>query len=280
MQSESKQREHDTWNLVAEGWRKNDASLATSYRGVTERMLQLAKVGAGARVLDVASGTGEPAIPAAEQVGPNGYVLGTDFVEEMLVVARDKAKRRRLGNVEFRRVDAEELSVDAGAFDAALLRWGLMFMPDPIACLRQLHRALRTGGRVAVACWASPEKNPWVAAPLAAVKKRVDVPPPPPGAPGLFAFADPARLTSALVAAGFVDVAVEEVVANSPPATSGRAHLAWVCELADPLARLASLLTPAQRAEVEVELDLALERHRVGSHLTIPGATLIAHGHK
>lgn len=91
MSHELKEREHANWTGVASGWRKNDAALTAAYAGVTQRMLQSARVGAGDRVLDVACGGGEPAISAAEHVGPGGRVLATDFVERC---SRPPATRR------------------------------------------------------------------------------------------------------------------------------------------------------------------------------------------
>src|SRR5262249_17470338 len=133
--------------------------------------------------------------------------LGTDFVEEMLVFAREKAMKRGLDNVDFRRVDAEELEVASGSFDAVLIRWGIVFMPDPIACLRRARRALRTGGRISVACSAEAQRNPAIGVPLSILKRHVDAP----DAPGVFAFSDPDRLRSALRDAGFADVELDQV---------------------------------------------------------------------
>jgi ubiquinone/menaquinone biosynthesis C-methylase UbiE len=188
--------DHRCWTEAARAWRKHDARLRTAFAPVTERMLQATCLGADGRVLDIACGTGEPALSAAEQVGPGGIVLATDFVEEMLAFAREKASERGLDNVVFRRVDAEELEAPAGSFDAVLVRWGIMFMSDPAACLKRARAALRSGGRIAVACWAGPERNAWADSA---------------SAPSLFAFADPERLRRAMQDAGFEDVVLEEV---------------------------------------------------------------------
>jgi SAM-dependent methyltransferase len=114
----------------------------------------------------------------------------------MLAFAREKASKRGLGNIVFRRVDAEELEVPTGSFDAVLVRWGIMFMSDPASCLKRARSALRSGGRIAVACWAAPARNAWAN---------------PASAGNLFAFADPALLRAAMQSAGFEDVVIEEV---------------------------------------------------------------------
>src|SRR3990170_5112484 len=132
-----KERQRQEWGLAAAGWRKHDARLIENAAPVTRRLLALAGLSPGMRVLDIASGTGEPALPAAEVVGPGGRVVLTDQSEEMLAVAREKAEARGLRNVEFRVADGEELEAGDGEFDAVLCRWGIMFMPEPVRCLRQ-----------------------------------------------------------------------------------------------------------------------------------------------
>ena len=82
MQPSPKQMQHQSWTGVAPNWRKHDATFVRGAAPAAEKLLDLAGVRAGARVLDVASGTGEPAIPAARRVGPSGYVLGTDGVAD------------------------------------------------------------------------------------------------------------------------------------------------------------------------------------------------------
>lgn len=275
-----KDREHATWTSVAPGWKKHEAALSAAYARVTERMLHAAGIRAGSRVLDIACGSGEPSVSAALQVGANGFVLGTDFVEEMLASAREKAKAKGLHNVEFRRVDGEELAVDPGSFDAALSRWGVIFMPEPLACLRRMHGALRTGGRVAIACWAPPAENPWVALVLGAIRKHIDIPAPPPGAPGMFSFADRAKLHDALEQAGFGQVHIEAVPAASPPMRSGAAHFGFVRELAGPVARLVATLDAAQISAIEAELNRDLEAFRGADRISIPGQTWVASGQK
>ncbi len=274
-----KDKEHAAWTEVAPGWRKHDARLRDSLAPVTERMLSVARIGPGQRVLDVACGTGEPAIPAAEQVGPRGHVLATDFAEEMLVVARDKAARRGLTQLEFRRVDGEQLNPGGDPFDAALIRFGIMFMPDPVACLRAVRGALRPGGRIAVATWAGPDLNPWLQVALSVLKSHLDVPAPPPGAPGLFAFADPERLRAALKESGFQDVVAEEVhLLPGGAFDSGHDYFTFLRELSAPLARLYGQLTPDLRPQVEEEIACQAERHRQGGQVCLKGLAWVAVG--
>jgi ubiquinone/menaquinone biosynthesis C-methylase UbiE len=273
-----KDREHRTWTHVAPGWRKHDAMLTRLSRPVSLRMLDLAGVGAGHRVLDIACGTGEPALPAAERVGPAGFVLATDVVEDMLAFAREKAAARGLGHVEFRGVDGEALDVPPASFDAATIRWGLMFMPDPVACLSRARVALRPGGRIAAACWAPPEKNPFIAVPVAAIRRHVDVPQPPPGAPGIFAFADPARLRAVLEEAGFSEVAVEPLELVMSEFDTPEEGWTFLRELAGPIAMLVAAQPPDVLAAIGRDAVAAFEQHAAGGKIRMSGTTWIASG--
>ena len=253
--SEFKERERNTWARVAPGWRKHDEFLVRATAPVTERMLDLLRLSPGQHVLDIASGTGEPAIPMGERVGPSGYVIGTDFVWEMLAFAREKAAARNLRHVEFRCLDGERLEFPQDVFDAASIRWGLMFMPDPIGCLRQAHGALKETGRIAVACWAQPEQNPWASLPMAIIRRHLNAPPPPPETPGIFAFADMGRLRGALEQAGFRDVSVEAVDVTMADFDTGRMFFTFMSDLAGPITALFKQLPAEKQSHVIDEIS-------------------------
>ena len=140
-----------TWRSVSDGWRKNDAQLRENADLVTQRMLDLAGLVADHSVLDIASGTGEPAIPAAHRVGESGRVIDIDLVDEMLAIARDKAQAQQLQNLEFHTVDGSGMPFDAASFDAVTCRWGLMFMPEPQTILQEIHHVLNESGQLVVA---------------------------------------------------------------------------------------------------------------------------------
>ena len=255
-----KAKEHHTWSSVTPGWRKHDGRLTQSFEIVSTTLLDKAGVRPGSQVLDVACGTGEPAIPAARRVGPGGRVLATDFVAGMIDFAREKAAAAGLRNVEFRLVDGEKIDVPEASFDAATMRWGIMFMPDPLACLRGIHRALRPGGRVALATWGPPERNPWASVPLAVMKRYMELPAPVPGQTGLFSFADPARIRDNLSAAGFrdIDVTALDVLWAGPD--SGAAYFREVIELAGPIASLYAKLPEDKKAAYARDVAEEAER--------------------
>lgn len=107
----------------------------------------------GARVLDVCCGSGASAIPAAEAVGPNGFVLGVDLAEDLLELARIKARNRGHENIDFRAGDLLELGLPESSFDAVICVFGIFFIPDMQAAVRELWRLVRPGGKLAITTW-------------------------------------------------------------------------------------------------------------------------------
>ncbi len=271
-------REQSTWTRVAPGWRKHDARLLESTSPVTERMLARLRLSPGRHVLDIASGTGEPAIPAARSVGPTGRVVGTDFVPEMLAIAREKAARAGLRHLEFIVSDGEALTLPSDSFDAVSMRFGLMFMADPVECLRRAHDALKPDGRIAVACWAGADLNPWAAIPMGIVRRHLKLDPPPPGAPGLFAMADQDRLRSTIESAGFRNVRVEPVDVTMADFASGQEYFDFTLELAGPIAMLFERLPADAKAAVAAEIMRAATGPDGRAHLT--GVSWVASGEK
>jgi SAM-dependent methyltransferase len=271
-----KEMQHETWTSAASGWRRNDALLRSFMAPVSERMVRDLKP--GQRVLDIASGTGEPALEAAVRVGSTGSVLGSDFVAEMLDFAREKATKRGLHNVEFRLSDGEALDVPAATFDAATMRFGLMFMPDPVACLTRVRQALKPGGSLTLTCWASPDENPWASLLIDVLRRHIDVPNPPPGTPGLFAFADPERLRATLSGAGFRDVKVEKLSFTMVDFPSGAAFVTYQMDLAGPIAHLFAKVPEEKRAAVKDEMAREAEQTG-GIPVRLLGLTWVATAH-
>ncbi|MEK6606586.1 MAG: class I SAM-dependent methyltransferase [Myxococcota bacterium] len=275
--AELKRKELATWTRVVPGWMKWDEVLVRCAAPVSARILEMARIGEGQRVLDIASGTGEPALAAATRVGSKGSVLGVDFVEPMLAFAREKAGKQGLSNIVFRCVDGEELDVPAQSFDAVTIRWGLMFMPDPLACLSRCRAALKSGGHLSASCWAEPQRNPWAALPAGIVRKQLGLPAPAPG-PGLFAFSDPERLKSAVAQAGFSDVQVVDQAVGWGPFDSAAHALTFISELAGPVAALMAAAPDEKRAVIEDEIRRAYAAFEKDARVVLPGVTWIVSG--
>ena len=275
-----KQQECDSWAAAAAGWGRRDGLLLEGAAPVTERMLELAGIAPGQRVLDIASGTGEPAISAARAVGENGSVVGTDLVDEMLAYARSKAASEGLANIEFRCVDGEMLTVGDGIFDAVTIRWGLMFMPQPLACIALAHSALQTGGRISVACWAAPEKNPFISLLTQTLGHYMDLPKPPPGAPGIFSMADPDRLCGVLESAGFINITLEEMEFTIVAVEDGQAYWEAMSDLAAPVMRLVRQLDDKTRDAFISEVIKTANAEKTAAGLCMRGTTWIAAAEK
>ena len=243
---------------------------------VTARMLDRANLRPGYEVLDIASGGGEPAISVAQRVGPTGRVIDTDLVEDMLVHARAHAQQAGLNNIEFRCVDGELLDFDAGRFDAATMRWGLMFMPEPLTALRRIHQTLKAGARLAIATWAESSRNPFIGLCMEVLGRHCDLPEAVPGAPGIFAFADGDRLQSTLETAGFTDVERETLEFVVIEADTAQEYLSTLLDLAGPIAVLYGEMDATARQAFIDDFLTQLERHKVGDMIALHGTTWVA----
>jgi len=199
------------WDDTAAGWRRWWPTFERAAQVVNDRLVELAQVRAGARVLDIATGSGEPALTAARAAGPSGKVVAVDMSPAMLAVARERIAAAALHNVELVESDAESLKLDANSFDAVLCRWGLMFMPDLEGLLRGLHRALKPGGRFATAVWSGADKVPMCGLARAAIRQITGIVPPP-NAPDPLKLADSSILERALAGAGFREVKLERLI--------------------------------------------------------------------
>jgi ubiquinone/menaquinone biosynthesis C-methylase UbiE len=117
------------------------------------RTIERLRLATGERVLDVCCGSGASAIPAAESVGAHGSVVGVDLAENLLELARAKAKQRGLTNIQFQTGDLMHLAFEDESFDTAICVFGIFFVPDMEGALREIKRVVRNEGRVAITTW-------------------------------------------------------------------------------------------------------------------------------
>jgi SAM-dependent methyltransferase len=198
------------WDSAATGWRKWSQLIDPATSGISERLVELAGVERGSRVLDIAAGYGEPSLTAARKAGPDGGVVATDISAEMIAFGRERAADAGLENIEFVESDAASLAFPEASFDAALSRWGIIFEPDGEAAAARIRDFLKPGGRMAISSWGQPDRVPFLAIPMRTAMQRLQVPPPPPGTPGPLSRPTPEALGGLLEAAGFSDVDAEE----------------------------------------------------------------------
>ena len=239
---------------------------------VSERMLDLAGLREGQRVLDLASGRGEPSLRAAGRVGPTGQVLGVDLQERLLAVARERAARAGLSNVEFRAMDAETVDDVAHGFDVATVRWGLMYLRSPERALAAVRRALQPHAPFVAALWAEPERVPWSTLPRSVTARYAPFPAFDPSAPGPFRYATLSRIEHDFTAAGFTLEHVEEADVPVVEAETGAGIVAWTRAV---LGRWADLVPEADRSRWEAELALEAEAFRRGPTILVGGVTRI-----
>jgi enediyne biosynthesis protein CalE5 len=226
------------WRDAAPGWRAwvDVLEAADAGQAVSRSLVELAGIGPGQVVLDLAAGYGEPGLTAARAVAPGGQVVCTDISAEMLAVGRERAAAAGLDNLKFLQGDAEELAFEEASFDAVLSRQGLQFLPDVPGVLARLRSFLKPHGRLAAAVWGPPQAVQF-AAPVPVIRAELGLPPPPAGIPGPFALADADQLVGLVQAAGFTDVATGTVTAiyqiGSPELATR-----WLREVAPPITAL------------------------------------------
>ena len=192
---------------------------------VAALLLEAAAAAPGERVLDVGCGTGATLIPFAGAVGPQGHATGVDISEPMLTRARQRVAEQGLTNVTLLQADAQVHEFAPASFDLLTSRFGVMFFADPIAAFRNLFGALRPGGRLAMAVWASVAENVHRKIPLEiAVRHLGPATPLPPHAPDAQVFSDRDYFRNVLAAAGFADIAIEpkrfHVIGSSAASTA------------------------------------------------------------
>jgi ubiquinone/menaquinone biosynthesis C-methylase UbiE len=207
-----KAQQRQMWDNAATGWQTWWETIERGAQKVSDKIVELAEIKPGNRVLDIATGIGEPAVTAARRVKPNGKVVAIDISPKMLAIAKTRAKSLGLDDImEFRESDGEKLDLPdhTTKFDAVLSRFGLMFFPNLPAALVKIRQMLITNGRLSAAVWSTPSKVPLIDLAFASVLQQINAPAPPPGTPGPFALADIESLKQLFSQAGFKDIKVD-----------------------------------------------------------------------
>lgn len=256
----------DQWDRSAAGWDAHTPAIRAWLAEATEAMLDMARIGSGSRVLDVAAGAGGQTLDIAQRVGADGFVLATDLSPAILALARQRAQATGCHQVEARVADGESLPVESESFDAAVCRLGLMFFPDPLRGLRQMHRALRPGGGICTMVFSRPEKNPCIAILMSTALRHAGLPARDPYQPGgLLSLGKPGLVDELFRSAGFCHVATTTLQAPFR-LPSARHYLDFVHSSASPIQQILGALSPgaAQAAWAEIE-------ERLGAFTTSSG---------
>jgi SAM-dependent methyltransferase len=208
-----KETTREQWQAAAKAWNDWAPLLRTWLGPATEVMLDMAKIGPGSRVLDVAAGAGDQTLQTAARVGRNGYVLATDISSKILQFVASGARAAGYANVETKVLDGETLDVPEASFDAVISRVGLIYFPDQQRALASMRRALKPGGRVAAIVYSTAERNAFFSIPVSIIRRRADLPPPLPGQPGPFSLGSPGVLENQLAKAEFREIETRRVAA-------------------------------------------------------------------
>ena len=267
----------EQWSSAADGWARW-ASVRAALVPATEKMLDLAAIAQGSRVLDVGCGSGEQTIIAAHRVGESGHVLATDIAAPMIADTKKNVAAAGLRNVSTRVCAVEALADGGEAFDAAISQFVLMLIPDPVAAARAVLAVLHPGGTFAAIVHGDPQKNPLSTLPAEILArhggKTFNM-----NKPGFFALADHARLGAVLRNAGFTDV----TVSSMPIVRRLENKAAAVAMIREGWAFCQALVSdlPADAQSVAwAEVEQALARFDGEDGLTFPGEVNLVVGRK
>ncbi len=264
---------HQEWtgDRTVAAWRKWHAQIATFTHGATEAIIEAAHLRPGMRVLDLASGVGDPALSIAREVAPSGRVTATDLGPGMMSLAEELARKKDLTNIDFREANAESLPFADKSYDVLTCRFGVMFFPDLPKALCECFRVLKPLGRAVFVAWGK-KGQPFFTTTAGIVLKHVPVPPPPPDpdAPSLFMFGDRDRLRRALQAAGFSNVHEEDRIVAGRWASSVEEYWEQFTEVAAPFRPLIDQLTPEKKGQAKAEILAALKKFWNGKELKYP----------
>lgn len=261
---------------ASQRWRRQSAAMGAD---VTAAIVQFAAAEAGMQVLDLACGTGEPAISLAAEVGAQGQVIGIDLNPELLEVARGRAQQRKLNNIQFQQTDAQRLPFPDASFDLVTSRFGVMFFDNVVRALKEARRVLRPGGRVAPLAW-GPFEQPYFLSTIAVVLRYVPGPMLQPGAPNMFRFSQPGSLSAVLQQAGFVQI--EERTVTVPWRWPGTPEEVWEYfrEITVPFRPLLASIPAEKSEQVNQEVLAAIRRYYDGKQVNFTADVVLASGRK
>jgi SAM-dependent methyltransferase len=259
-------------------WRKWHPKFVVQTAAAKDAIVEAAEVKRGMQVLDLASGTGEPALTLAELVGPEGHVTATDLGPGMLATAEENAHQAQLNNMTFLVADAHALPFPEQTFDRLTCRFGVMYFADAPQALGEIFRVLKSGGRVALVAWGPLDQNPFMTNSLGPFFKRVEVPPPPPGVPHPFKYAERGTLSRELEGAGFRQVQEESRTISFPWPGSPEELWEHFHDIAVPFHPIFNGLPPDQLKQTIAEVVEGYQQYYDGQQVNFPADIVLASG--
>lgn len=275
---EIREQQKQSWNKFSGGWRKWDELTMDFLHPMGDAIIRYLQPKGTMQVLDIAAGTGEPGLTIASMI-PQGRVTITDLAEDMLVIARDHAASKGIHNIDIKACDVCELPFPDNSFDAISCRFGFMFFPDMQLAAQEMVRVLKPGGAVATSVWSGPEKNFWVTAAMGTINKNMEIPPPAPGAPGMFRCSKPGLIKELFENAGLTGVTEQEVATKL---NSGTVETYWnmMTEIGAPIVAALSKADQPMRQKIRKEVFELVSQKYPGNHVAIDASAFVISGRK
>jgi len=258
------------WTIRAPAWNQWAERVEKMARRFNEPLIEAAGIAPGMRVLDLASGAGEPALTIARTVGAEGHVTATDLIDDMLEGTRRRAAEAGLSQLACEVADMEALGFDDASFDRVTCRFGIMFVPDPVKALRESLRVLKSGGRTAWMVWGPMDDTTLFTVIQREVRAFLDLGP----VPDLpqFRFGDNGTLSSVLTEAGFADVEERELKFDANPPAGSKF---WEANVEMSFAEELANMDPDRRAALDGQIERGFaayldgDRYKVKAHVRI-----------
>ncbi|MBA3912660.1 MAG: class I SAM-dependent methyltransferase [Acidobacteriales bacterium] len=262
--------------IAAEKWKAKSAAMG---KPVTQALVEYADPQPGMKVLDLASGTGEPAISVASRVGAQGHVVALDLSAELLEIANQRASAPQLTNFETRQADVHDLPFAADTFDLVTCRFGVMFFADTQRSLSETLRVLKAVGRACFLAWGSFEQPYWQSS-MAVVHKHVGGPLMDPGGADMFRFAEPGSLSMALASAGFEHI--QEETRTLPWTWPGSPEEAWeyVQAVSSPFRPMLERVPEERWDQINGEIHAEMRKLMDGDQVNFGVRVILASGMK
>jgi SAM-dependent methyltransferase len=259
--------------MAAEKWKRKSAVLGNA---VTEAFVEYSCPTPGMRVLDLASGTGEPGISLAERV-PQGSVTAVDQSSELLDIAAQRARDRNLLNFRTQPADAHHLPFADQSFHLATCRFGVMFFSDVERALAEMRRVLKPGARACFAAW-GPIEQPYWQTTVKIVRRHVGGAMLEPGGSDPFRFSASGSLSKILTGSGFHEV--EEATHHLPWTWPGTAEEAfeYFSAVAAPFRPMLERVRVDEWPLIRAEVKRAMEPYRVGDEIRFGADVVLASG--